>query len=272
MRLLLTEPFAASWKDKDPFEEVENLQGEVFREIEARRTLCFIFSDKRYFVKIHYGVGWIEIIKNLSCFRLPVIGAINEIQAIQRLEQLNIETMKIAGYGWKGLNPARQRSFIITEELTDTISLEDYCEGCCESKPEFRLKYALIKKVADISRRMHDNGINHRDFYLCHFLIKKSQSIKGSPSGALKLFLIDLHRAQLRRKTPLRWRLKDIASLYFSVMNIGLTQKDFYRFMSFYSGKSLKKCLTDVDGFWRKVEIKGQRLWQKKLRKDDKIE
>jgi hypothetical protein len=43
--------------------------------------------------------------------------------------------------------------------------------------------------------------------------------------------LIDLHRAQLRKKTPRRWVVKDVAGLYFSVMDIGLTQRDLFRFV-----------------------------------------
>lgn len=257
-----------AWKDKDPFAEVEKLQGEVFRELESRKTLRFSLAGKSYFVKNHQGSSYLEILKNLLLLRKPVLGAANEYAAIRRLEALGIETMKIAGFGQQGGNFTRQRSFIITEELLDTISLEDYCEKWRENKPDFRLKYALIKKIAAISKRMHDNGLNHRDYYICHFLLDIS---KNNQPGSLKLFLIDLHRAQLRRKTPFRWRLKDIASLYFSVISIGLTRKDFYRFMCFYSGTSLRECLSDKDSFWHKVVSKGQRLWQRKLRKGDDI-
>jgi len=184
------------------------------------------------------------------------------------LKTLGIETMEVAGFGRQGRNPASQKSFIITEELMHTISLEDYCESWREHKPDFRLKNVLIKKVADISRCMHGNGINHRDFYICHFLLYVSAL---NHPESVKLFLIDLHRAQVRRKTPFRWRLKDIDSLYFSVMTLCLTQKEFFRFMRFYSGKSLKECLADQDGFWHNVESQGQKLWQRKLRKGDDI-
>ena len=268
MTLLLSEQFKKIWKNKNPFEEVENIHGEVFREIAGRRTLRFTLAGKNYFIKIHHGVGLLEIFKNLFCLRLPVLGAARELAAIRRLQALGIETMEVAGYGCRGWNPASQKSFIITVELMYTISLEDYCGSWRERKPDFRMKHALVKKVADISRCMHDNGVNHRDFYICHFLLDVSTV---NHPDSVKLFLIDLHRAQLRRKTSFRWRLKDIASLYFSVMGLGFTQRDFFRFMRFYSGKSLKECLADQYGFWHYVESQGQELWQKKLRKGDKI-
>ena len=271
MILFLSEQFKIAWAGKDPFEEVEKLQGEVFRELESRRTLRFSLAGKRYFVKIHHGIGYRECFGNLVRFHWPVFGAANEFAAIRRLEKLGVDTMKVTAFGRRGFNPVRQKSFIITEELTGTESLEEYCAPWRADKPDFRLKYVLIKKIAGISQRLHDNGLNHRDYYICHFLMNPSLVGIDSASENLKLCLIDLHRAQLRRRTPRRWRVKDIASLYFSVMDIGLTRRDLYRFMCFYSGSSLRECLADQDRFWRKVERQGQRLWRRKLRKGDSI-
>ena len=73
----LDEPFRTLWAGRDPFAAVEALQGEVFRELEARRTLRTEVAGRGYFVKIHRGVGWGEILKNLMCLRLPVLGAGN---------------------------------------------------------------------------------------------------------------------------------------------------------------------------------------------------
>jgi len=272
MHIELSKAFAQQWKNKDPFSEAEKLQGEVFRALEARKTLRFTLLEQglehSYFIKIHRGVGWFEIIENLIRLRLPVLGAKNEYLAIKKLEQLNIDTMHIAGYALKGKNPARQQSFIITEDLINTISLEDFCAQWQQTAPEFRLKQTLINKLAHISSTMHENGINHRDFYICHFLLDISQNLNYKH---LKISLIDLHRAQLRQKTPERWIVKDIASLYFSVMNIGMTQRDFYRFMKGYKHCSLRDCLTKYADFWQKVELQGQKLWRRKQRKGDAI-
>ena len=140
---------------------------------------------------------------------MPVLGAANEYEAIKRLEALQIDTMKIAGFGQRGLNPATRQSFIITEELTDTISLEDYSLQWLQHRPPFAIKKALIEQLAIISRRMHSQGINHRDYYICHFLLDISAGLNNLRAEKLKLSLIDLHRAQLRTNTPQRWRVKD---------------------------------------------------------------
>ena len=268
MQLELSTPFKQEWKNKNPFIEAEKLQGEIFRALEARKTLRFTLLGKSYFIKIHRGVGWFEIIENLLRLRLPVLGAANEYFAIKKLENLHIDTMKIAAYALKGKNPARQQSFIITEDLINTISLEDFCADWKNHPPEFELKYNLITKLAHISRTLHQNGVNHRDYYICHFLLDISSKLDYNN---LKLSLIDLHRAQLRDHTPERWCVKDIASLYFSVMELGLSQKDFFRFMKLYNACSLRDCLTKHKDFWQKVEAQGQKLWQRKQRKGDAI-
>ena len=99
MQLELSKVFAQQWQNKDPFTEAENLQGEVFRALEARKTLRFSLSEigyeKSYFIKIHRGVGWFEIIENLLRLRLPVLGAKNEYLAINMNENTGIIIMFI---------------------------------------------------------------------------------------------------------------------------------------------------------------------------------
>ncbi len=272
MKLELAPVFQRHWKDKDPFVEAEQLQGEVFRELEARRTLRFKLEDKSYFIKIHRGVGWFEILENLLRLRLPVLGARNEYEAIRRLETLNIDTMSICAYAEKGLNPARRKSFIITEDLVNTISLEDFCLDWHKKKPDFRLKKALIEKLALVSRLMHNHGINHRDYYICHFLLALPLPEKDGQIAVenLKVSLIDLHRAQLRSVTPQRWRIKDIASLYFSAMNIGLTKRDVLRFVRVYQDNALRHCLKNTE-FWQQVSRRADKLMDRKQRKGDLI-
>jgi hypothetical protein len=249
----------------DAFESIMRLEGEVFRDMDNRRTLRFTLNGKRYFLKAHYGVGWREIFKNLSQLKLPVLGARNEWLAIRRLESLGVETMRLVGYGQRGWNPATRESFVITEALEDTCSLEDFC-GAWESTPpttgrEIRLKRELIRRVARISRLMHGSGMNHRDFYLCHFLLDRPGDVLRQPPDALHLHLIDLHRVQLRRQTPARWLVKDIAGLYFSAMRIGLTRRDLFRFMTAYRNKSLRVTLAEDAGFWARCRKRAHALY-----------
>jgi len=249
----------------DAFDYIMQLDGEMFRDMDSRRTLRFSLNDKRYFLKAHYGVGWKEIIKNLLQFRLPVLGARNEWRAIKRLQQLDVDTMTLVGYGERGSNPARRQSFVITEALEETVSLEDFCADWEKHPPttkaELRLKRALINKLAEVSRRMHESGLNHRDYYLCHFLLDRSAGAMKDPVSLPRLSLIDLHRVQIRKRTPLRWIVKDIGGLWFSSMRIGLTRRDLYRFMTVYKNKSLRDTLQDDGKFWSRCRLRAYSLY-----------
>jgi heptose I phosphotransferase len=261
--LFLDEPFRSLWHGQDPFVAVEALRGEVFREIEARRTLRSEIDGQGYFVKIHRGVGWGEIIKNLLSLRLPVLGAANEWLAIARLTELGVPTMHAVAYGARGRNPARQHSFIITRELAPTISLEDHCRDWPQHPPTPAFKRALIARVADMARRMHGGGVNHRDFYICHFLLH----LDPAPTTAdFRLSLIDLHRAQLRTATPRRWRDKDLAALHFSALDVGLTRRDRLRFLRAYFDAPLRRVLRDEARLLAHLQREGARLQQRYLR------
>ena len=262
--LCLEEPFRSLWASEDPFSAVEALEGQVFRELEGRRTLRNEVAGRGYFVKIHRGIGWGEIFKNLLSLRLPVLGAQNEWQAIRRLQELGIDSMHAVAFGRRGSNPARQLSFIVTEELTPTVSLEDYCLGWANNPPAVRLKRALIRCVADSARRMHQGGVNHRDLYLCHFLLHLDP--KPTPES-FRLSLIDLHRAQLRARTPRRWRDKDLAALYFSVLDIGLTKRDLLCFLAAYFVRPLRLLLREEAPLLASLASEQQRLQTRFARK-----
>ena len=264
--IVLPESWKQEWRDVDIFEKILNLQGEEYRNMDGRRTLRFEKNGRGYFAKLYSGIGWPRILKSLlSLRRPPVLSAANEWLAIKKLEELGVETMTLVGYGEQGTSPAHRQSFIITQELEQTESLEDFCHNWPEQAPDCRLKWALIRKLAQISRQLHENGINHRDYYLCHFLLDISSGRDNVSPNSLTLYLIDLHRVQFRRRLPQRWRLKDLAGLYFSSMEIGLTQRDLYRFIREYTQKPLRQIVNDE--LWRQVITKGGKLQQRFYRK-----
>ncbi|MEH6564940.1 MAG: lipopolysaccharide core heptose(I) kinase RfaP [Halopseudomonas sp.] len=264
MTVTLKEPFASLWAGRDPFVEVERLDGEIFRELEARRTVRTEVQGKGYFVKIHRGVGWAEILKNWSTLKAPVLGAGQEWQAIAALQQAGVPTMTAVAFGERGRNPAGQHSFIITEELAPTISLEDYSVNWLQEPPAPVLKRALIERVAQMTRQMHGAGVNHRDCYICHFLLHTDQPITASQ---VPLSIIDLHRAQIRPQVPLRWRNKDLAGLYFSALNIGLTRGDKLRFLRSYFALPLREVLKREAPLLQALERKAAKLQARFARK-----
>jgi lipopolysaccharide core heptose(I) kinase len=232
---------------------------DVYRNKEGRKTLRFELGHKPYFLKLHLGVGWREILKNLLKFRLPVLGASNEYRAVNALTSAGVDTMSVAAYSSSGANPATVQSLIITDDLVGTVSMEDFCAHWATAPPDPELRLRLIAKLADSARRMHGAGINHRDFYLCHFHL--DTATLAAPQ--IRCHLIDLHRAQIRAQVPRRWQVKDLAGLYFSAMDCGLRRSDLLRFIRHYSGGNLRSAL-DRDGrLWREVARKAYQLYRR---------
>lgn len=259
MKLFLDDFFQRQWLGKDPFAEVENLDGKVFRNIKNRRTLKFSLDGKSFFLKHHRGVGWREIFKNLFSLKLPVIGAGNEFRAIRKLEALQIKTMHCSAYGERGFNPAARDSFIITEDIGEHRSLEEIAAERSTNPVSRAQKVALIKRVAAISRTLHDNGVNHRDYYLCHFLMQAN----AAAENGFDLYLIDLHRVGIRKKIPSRYLFKDMGGLWFSAMDAGLSKADCLRFIAEYARRDLRSELECNAAFWQKINQTGEKLYKK---------
>ena len=264
--IILPDSWKKLWGDTDWFEKIFALQGEEFRNMDGRRTLRFELLGKSYFVKMYQGLGWWRIVKSIiSLKKPPVLSAHNEWLAIKVLTELGVETMTTVAYGERGGTPAARQSFLVTEDLAETLSLEDFCRDWVNKPPSPTLKRALIKRLAFMSRTLHEHGINHRDYYLCHFLLDVSSGCHAVDPEDIHVHLIDLHRVQVRKQVPLRWRGKDLASLYFSAMEIGLTQRDLFRFIKEYTQSPLSDALKLRQ--WYAISVKAENLQRRFYRK-----
>lgn len=267
--LELNPTFEKLFQGKDPFEAAFELTGESFRKVKSRHTFRIEVEGKGYFVKLHRGIGLKEYFKNLFQFKKPVTGADQEFHALKHLAQYSVRSMTSAAYGCRGFFPPFRTSFLITEELCDTVSLEDYTRSWMEAGcAPFVIKRRLIKELGGMAGRMHRSGLNHRDCYICHFLLKK-----GSECGAggVQLHVIDLHRAEIRESVPYHYWVKDVAGLYFSSMDLPLSKRDLGVFLkAYFDQKSLRVILKEKDAFLRDVQKTALTLYEKEQRKRNK--
>jgi heptose I phosphotransferase len=245
--------------DANRFDEMMRLQGEVFRDVPGRKTLRFSRNQDFYFVKLHFGIGWGEIFKNLLSFKWPILGAKTEWQAIARLNQIGIPTTPAVAFAQRGFNPASQQSFLITKDLGDITSLETLFEAWKVNPPHLRFKRHLLIKVAELARKLHEAGMNHRDFYICHICLDNAKLLQGE----IHLYLIDLHRVGIRHVISPSDRMKDMAALYFSAMGDVLTERDFLRVLKHYRQKSLRDIFNEEQGFWNRVSDRAIKLYLK---------
>jgi heptose I phosphotransferase len=259
MQILELNPELKQYFSQEPaiFAAIMQLKGEVFRSVKERETLRFVVNGKVYFIKKHFGIRVKDILKSLLRLQLPVLGAKTEWLAIKKLTSLGIPTMVLAGYGQCGSNPLRRQSFVITEELQNTYGLRDIAAEWYERPLSFKLKLAIIAELARIARVMHTNGINHCDFYLAHFLADKK--------NLTKLYVIDLHRAQIHKKLTERWKVKDIAALYFSAKPANLTKRDLLRFISIYFAQSWQLAVKQQRHFLKKVAKRAEKFHEESI-------
>ncbi|MFM1955777.1 MAG: hypothetical protein RIR20_597 [Pseudomonadota bacterium] len=234
------------------FSAIMTMQGRVFRSVKGRKTLQIELSGNRYFIKQHFGVGWAEILKNLIVFRKPIIGAKTEKEAIEALDQIGIATTPLVGFGEQGVNPANKQSFLITRDLGNIVSLEDFCRDWKEHPPNNKLRQQIVIAVATLAKKLHQAGLIHRDFYLCHLCLDGDLLKKGE----IKLYLIDLHRMLMNQSVGGKGTMKDIAALYFSAMDVGLSLEDIELFKQNY-------CQDLPVKFWSDVQLRADKLYEK---------
>jgi len=245
------------------FDDFMGMKMTVVRDFKNRQTGYFQLGEKSFYIKKHFKAGLGTVCGELFHLRAPHIGAAYEQAALKKFSELGIDTMSLVAFGQKGRTLANQESFVVTDEISQAESLETICARWPDEPPSFEFKTALIEKVAKIARKVHENGMNHRDFYICHFLLDVVGGVHAYTYRPPKLFLIDLHRLQQRAKLPMRWRIKDIGGLYFSAMDIGLTRRDIFRFIRSYTGKTVRENFQKNQRFWDGVQRRAIRTYRK---------
>ena len=240
----------------DAFDALYGVQGTLYRRTRHRRTLRVAIAGRIYFAKLHDGAGWREVLKNLMQLKLPILGAENEYAACRHLAQANISAPRVAAYGRRGWNPVTRRSFSICDAFEGYVSLEEVAHRWRHQPPSLRLRRALLRQVALFTRALHAAGVNHRDYYLCHLLADADRLAQGD----IRLAVIDLHRAGVRRRVPRRWLRRDLAALLYSAAQVGLSRRDWFRFVRDYAAMRPAAAIRNDRALWDAVVARAERL------------
>jgi len=126
-----------------------------------------------------------------------------------------------------------EESFVLTLGLHDYESLERLAPKRFVpplTPPVVLEKRRLIRAVGELTGRMHWRRFCHRDYYWAHVMLRK-EPVAEAPD----LRLIDLQRVIARPWWFHRWRVKDLASLHYSVRHLPLTRADHLRFLHAYN-------------------------------------
>lgn len=260
MIFYLDDKFSSYFEDsKKNFDAFMKIKGDVFRSVKTRKTLRFEMQGKSFFIKQHFGVGIIEILKNLLSLRPIALSAKNEWQAIQKLQKAGIKVPSLVAYGERGLNPANIQSFVVTEDFSARENLADFIRNNMVTD---ELKTKIIKAIAHIAKTMHGLGIYHRDFYILHFMIDAKQ---WHENKIVDLLLYDFHRAGISHKVSRRWLVKDLGSLYFSIYHIGkkLNDIDLETFYTAYFDKPFNEIKKEKGPLLKAIREKALKIQNK---------
>lgn len=184
-----------------------------------------------------------------------------ECETIDRLAAAGINTPRAVACGERWGTIFEQRSFLMTEEVKGSRSLESQLPPCftgsltCEKR---RARRDFICRLALFIRRFHETRYRHRDLYLSHIFC--------SDEG--EFCLIDLARAY-RPFLQQRFRIKDIAQLHYSAPMESFTQVDRLRFYLAYVGR--RRLLPRDKAFIHAVVRKAHRMARHNRKRGNRI-
>ncbi len=162
-----------------------------------------------------------------------------------------------------------EEGIYISEAIEAAQPLMDFCmerfgKGDLKGGEE---KGGIVRLLGDTVGHIHHGGLYHADLHAGNFLIRR-----GGEGG---LYLIDLHRARMRKTLSQRRRLWNIAQLFYS-LNFMLDRWDKGIFLEAYSGKETgpsisKDLLMRVEGLADWIKRRHQRSRAKRCLKESTL-
>ena len=196
--------------------------------------------------------NWLSSRSRTSC-------AFFDFQPANKLPQAGINTPKTVCYGERWGIFFEKRSFCITEKIPNAESLERRLPDCFNTPTtveNLKLRRDFIAQLAAFVKKFHQTKYRHRDLYFSHIFYGNNG----------KFYLIDLARVFKPSLFAERFRIKDIAQVYYSAPGRYFSKTDRLRF---YHGLTGRTNLTGRDKkFIRKIINKTKRMAQHDIKHD----
>jgi len=199
-----------------------------------RNRLQFEISNptKTLFLKRYDRPGMPAQIKNWFSHHGCKTMMSFDLDPAKNLACADINTPKVISYGEQWDSFFEKRSFIITEKIPNAESLERKLPDCFRkdsTTENLKQRRQFIKQLSQFAKKFHNTSYRHRDFYLAHIFY--------SDDGTF--YLIDLQRVFKPWLFAERFRVKDIAQLYYSAPRSAFSRTDRLRFYKWYAGKRI---------------------------------
>jgi tRNA A-37 threonylcarbamoyl transferase component Bud32 len=138
-------------------------------------------------------------------------AAAAEFENIRTARAAGVATMEPIAYGQEPCPIGAGGSYLLVSAVPGE-ALERCGEAFLAAHAGGPRPAALTAELARLVRTLHDSGYVHRDLYASHVFLDSS-----GPAGGPSLYLIDLARMFRPRLRPMRWFVKDVAQLKFSM-------------------------------------------------------
>lgn len=194
--------------------------------------------------------NWLSAHGRKSCAGL-------EFTAISELAAAGIGVPKVISYGEQWNVVFEKRSFLLTEKIPDAESIERKLPNCFNrpaTRENLQLRRNFIARLASLVERFHETHYRHRDLYFSHIFCDE----------AGRLFLIDLARAFKPAVLHQRFRVKDLAQVYYSAPSRYFTKTDRLRFYIGYTGR--RKLTPEDKAIIRRVAKKAEQMARHDIR------
>jgi len=236
------------------FESIWNFSnGETIKQINARSVIRFEIRHhdikRTFYIKRHNSefIGLSRLFPRLFPRRSLSQGRL-EFENICDFRKNNLPTVLPVAAGEKFSHFFWAKSFLITEDFSPFISLEALLENrpqlFSDSKGENR-KRILLKEIAVLARKMHQNGFNHRDFNATHILLNYNNE-----SDIPQIALFDFQRVEKRKYFRFRWKIKSIARLNYTLPDEIFNIKDRMYILLSYKDKKSFNFIDRMQWFW----------------------
>ncbi|MFO7667469.1 MAG: lipopolysaccharide kinase InaA family protein [Desulfobacterales bacterium] len=138
-------------------------------------------------------------------------------------------------------------SFIITQDFTPLTDLENIIlkhPETLQGEKNHMKKRALLREIALYARRMHNCGMNHKDFNATHILLNNMDT--NMPQVAV----FDLQRVDRNLFNRWRWPIKALAELNFTLLPSVFSEDDRAFLFSSYKGKKYNSVIDRMQYRW----------------------
>jgi len=232
-----------SMDDIFSFGKGKNLSKQNLAAFRERIMFETVNPNTTLFLKRYRNIPKLIQLKNWLSRKKRISAMACDLEPGEKLRKFDINTPLTIAYGEKWGGIFEKQSFIITEKIPDSLSLE-------EKLPDsfFKNRKKFIKNLAGFVRKFHNTGFRHRDLYLCHIFCNRQEQFT----------LIDLNRAFKPFAFSQKYLIKDLAQLYYSSPGDTVTKADRLRFFLAYQQKEK---LTKYDkAIIKKIKLKALRM------------